>query len=229
MKIRWSLFIKSFILGVSFLILFFGLATVSRAEKKEEGMYFSILGVENSIGGDFDGETSFYKEEEDTGCVAPKIDSHTGFGILIGGYNERMAGEISYLHSVHDTTFTDYDTGISIPLDGEVELINLDLKLFFSKRIIKPYFLFGIVIPKITIDMAAIDGSEVGDAIYTGYGLNLGLGTEIKIHHKFGIDGSIVFRGMRINRIEISGTDWKPEDSFYTTGRSYNIKLNYYF
>lgn len=215
-------------IGILFLGLLFGLASVCRAETKEEGMYFSILGIQNSIGGDFNGKKSYEDEEKTAACIVPEIDTHRGFGILIGGYSERLAGEISYLCSAHETTYYDELVG-EIPLDGEAELINFDLKLYILKKNIRPYVLLGLVIPRISIDKGASDGTELGDAIYTGYGLNLGLGWEIRFHNKIGIEGSAVYRGMKINRIEIMGKDWEPEDSFIATGTTYSIRLNYYF
>lgn len=224
---RYQKWIKNMFFLVLILGLLFGLASVSRAEVNEEGMYFSLLGVQNSIGGDFNGETAFANKEKTTACLAPEINTDMGFGILIGGYKERIAGEFSYLCSSHETIFYDELYG-EIPLDGEVELINFDLKLYIFKSLqaFKPYFLSGLVIPKITIDMGASGG---GDAIYKGFGLNLGLGAEIKIRNKIGLEGSAVYRGMKINRIEISGTEWEPEDSFIATGTTYSIRLNYYF
>lgn len=225
MRMRWCL-IKSFIFGISFASLFFGLAAVSLAEAKEEGMYFSLLGVENSIGGDFNGLKWYENEELNLRNYVPDIESDQGFGILIGGYNNKMAGEISFLRSTHDTTHWNGS------YDGEVELLNFDLKLYavnlFNQRF-RTYFLFGIFLPTIIIDNAADDGTNKGDAIYRGYGLNLGLGSEIRIHHNVGIEGSVVFRGMKIDRIDVLGTELEPEDDFIATGRSYSIRVNYYF
>lgn len=219
--------IKNMFFLVLVLGLLFGLASVSRAEANEEGMYFSLLGVQNSIGGDFNGKIAFANEKKTHECIAPEFDTDNGFGILIGGYNERIAGEISYLCSSHETTYYHEIYG-EIPFDGEVELINLDLKLYMLKKLqtFKPYFLSGLTIPKITIDMGASGG---GDAIYKGYGLNVGLGAEIRVRNKIGLEGSAVYRGMKMNRIEISGTEWEPEDSFIATGTTYSIRLNYYF
>lgn len=225
MRVRRNI-IKIFIFGVTFLVLSFGPASASRAEEKEEGMYFSILGVENSIGGDFNGNKWYQNKELTITNYVPDIESAQGFGILIGGYNDKMAGEISYLRSVHDTTHWKGS------YDGEVELINLDLKLYaiklFDQRI-RTYFLFGFFSPIITIDNAGDDGTNLGDAIYRGYGLNLGLGAEIRPHRKVGIEGSLVFRGLKINRIDVLGTELEPTDNFLATGRSYSIRVNYYF
>ena len=225
MRIRWNS-LKSFIFGVIFSILLFESATVAWADLKEEGMYFSVSGVENSIGGDFTGAKYYLYEESALRCDVPEIESDRGFGMTIGGKKGKLAGELSYLRSVHNTNF------LGLPYDGEVELVNLDIKFYtlrILKQSIKAYFLTGIGFPKITIENAATDGQSLGDAIYKGFGLNLGLGTEIRILPNLGIDGSVVIRGMRINRIEAFGKEMAPQDSFYATGRSYQVKLNYYF
>lgn len=225
MRKRWNL-IKGSMIGVSFFMLLFGLATVTRADLKEEGMYFSILGVENSIGEDFNGVKWYKHEELDIFGYVPEIESDQGFGILLGGYKGKMAGEISFLRSTHDTK---HWTG---SYSGEVELINFDLKWYaielFNQRN-RSYFLLGFFLPTITIDNAGEDGINEGDAIYRGYGLNLGLGTEIRILHNLGIEGSVIFRGMKINRIKVLGTEMEPKDDFFADGHSYSIRVNYYF
>ncbi len=226
MRTRWSLLIKSIVFGALFFVFFFGLAIVTRAHLKEDGMYFSISGVGNSIGGDFTGAKYYIYEESSLICNVPKIETDQGFGITIGAYKGKLAGELSYLRSAHNTNYS----GLSY--DGEVELVNLDIKFYMLrvlKQSIKGYFLIGIGLPKITIDNAATDEGNKGDAIYRGFGLNLGLGTEIQILPNLGIDGSVVIRGMRINRIEAFGKEMAPKDNFYATGRSYQVKLNYYF
>lgn len=218
--------IKSFIYGVLIFTFFLGLASVAWADLKEEGMYFSISGVENNIGGDFDGVKKYQLENSTLTCDVPEIETDQGFGITIGAYKGKLAGEFSYLRSTHNTYY------LGSAYDGEVELLNFDIKFYMLKALnqnIKAYFLTGIGIPKITIENAATDGVDNGDAIYKGYGLNLGLGTEIRILPNLGIDGSVVIRGMRINRIEALGNEMAPKDKFYATGRNYLIKLNYYF
>lgn len=225
MRKRWKM-IKGSIRGVSFFILLFGLATVAQANSKEEGMYFSVSGVENKIGGDFTGAKCYRYEESSLECIVPEIETDQGFGITIGAYNGKLAGEFSYLRSTHNTNY------FGSPYDGDVELLNFDIKFYMLrvlKQNIKAYFLTGVGLPRITIENAATDGVDMGDAIYKGFGLNLGLGTEIRVLPNLGIDGSMVIRGMRINRIEALGKEMAPEDNFYATGRSYQIKLNYYF
>lgn len=244
MRIKWNL-IKSLAVGVLFFTIFLGLASVSRAESKEEGMYFSILGVENSIEGDFDGIVTGIFADSDVRCRIPKIESGRGWGILIGGYRKKLAGELYYSCSNHDTSFwfTDldgdcyYDLGENAVYyrDGECQVIGANIKYFFvdfSQEKLRFFGQFGLFIPKITMEEGAYkkdQPTEIADVSFTGYGADLGLGVLIQLHPSLAITGSAVYRHIRIREVTAFDQDRVPSDSMYGNGRSYNVGLNYYF
>lgn len=241
---RWNL-IKGLIMGVSFFILLFGLATVSNAATKEEGMYFSILGVENYIEGDFDGTVNGRFLGTTIMARIPKIESGKGFGILIGGYKGKLAGELYYSCSNHDTTFkySDYncngseDPGEDIVYsrDGECQVVGGNIKYFFAnlfEKNLRVFGQFGFFVPRISIQEGAYklnDLISVADVTFTGYGADFGLGILIHLHSNLAINGAAVFREIRIKEATAFDRDGAPTKSTYGTGRSYSVGLNYYF
>lgn len=244
MSVRRSL-LKSIIFAFSFVTLFLGIATVSRGETKEEGMYFSILGVENYIEGDFDGTVNGGFLGSTVLTRIPKIESGRGFGILIGGYKGKLAGELYYSCSNHDTTFkySDYngngseDPGEDVIYSGEgdCQVIGGNIKYYFIdcfNRNLRFFGQFGLFIPKIKIEQGAYrlnNFYETANVNFTGYGGDLGLGILIHLHPNLAINGAAVYRGIRIKEVTAFDEDRVPSKSMYGNGRSYSIGLNYYF
>lgn len=244
MRIKWNL-IKSLAFGVLFFTLFFGLTSVSRAEMKEEGMYFSILGVENYIEGDFKGTATGGFVDSTVLVRIPEIESGRGFGILIGGYNKNLAGELYYSFSNHDTSFgfSDldgdgvYDSGEDAVYyrDGECQVIGANIKYYFInffKKNLRVFGQLGLFVPKISMEEGAYkqgDFYDTADVTFSGYGVDLGLGVLIHLHPNLAITGSSVFRQIKIKEATAFDQDRVPEDNTYGTGRSYNVGLNYYF
>ena len=245
MRKRWNL-IKGSIIGVSFFMLLFGLATVTRADLKEEGMYFSILGVENDIEGDFDGTVIGSFEGSTVLVRIPNIERGRGFGLLIGGYNGNIAGELYYSCTNHDTSFwfsdLDHDglndLGAEDAIyctDGECQVLGANIKYYFInlfKKNVRVFGQLGFFVPKISIEQGAYkqgDLSSVGDVIFTGYGADFGLGILIHLHPNLAINGAAVYREIRIREVTAFDQDRFPTKSTYGTGRSYSVGLNYFF
>lgn len=226
--------------------LLFGLASASRGEEKEEGMYFSILGVENSIGGDFKGTVTGRFVDSTVLIRIPEIESGNGFGILIGGYTKKLAGEIYYICSNHDTSFEFYDlnrNGINdggaedvvYYQDGECQIFGVNAKYIFAslfKDNLRFFGQFGLFVPKISMEQGAYqedDINDTADVTFTGYGADLGLGVLIHLHPKWAISGSSVYRYIRIKEATAFGEDRVPPDNMDGSGWSYSVGINYYF
>lgn len=244
MHIRRSL-LKRIFFGILYLTLFLGIATVSLAEQKEEGMYFSILSVENNIGGDFKGTITGQFENSDVLVRVPDIESGKGFGILIGGYKEKLAGELYYTCTNHDTSFlfSDlngngfYDFGEESVYyrDGECQVIGINVKYFFVNLFennIRFFGQLGFFIPKISIEEGAYklnNYNDTADVTFTGYGGDLGIGILIHLHPNLAINCGAVFRYIRIKEATAFDQDRVPDDNMYSSSQSYSIGLNYYF
>lgn len=237
--------VKSFCLGLLILILIFGIDSAARAELKEEGMYFSILGVENRIGGDFEGVVTGKFVDSTVFCRFPKIEDGRGFGILIGGYKGKIAGEVYYSCSNHDTSFifSDfngngfYDVGEEAVYkkDGECQVIGGNIKYYFAnlfRNNIRAFGEFGIFVPQITMENGAYQENSyhnTADVTFTGYGADLGLGVLIHLHPNLAVTGRAAFRYIRIKEATAFGQERVPMDRMEGIGRSYSIGLNYYF
>ncbi|NLW45927.1 MAG: hypothetical protein GXY86_01095 [Firmicutes bacterium] len=226
--------------------MFFGLASASRGEEKEEGMYFSILGVENSIGGDFKGTVTGGFVDSTVLIRIPEIKNGSGFGILIGGYTEKLAGELYYSCSKHDTSFKFYDLNCNgfndggaedtvYYQDGECQVFGANAKWFFANLFDSNFRFFGqlgFFVPKISMEHGAYqedDVDDTADVSFTGYGVDLGLGVIIHLHPKWAITGSSVYRYIRIKEATAFGEDRIPSDTMVGSGWSYSVGINYYF
>jgi hypothetical protein len=243
---RYQKWIKNMVLLVLVLGLLFGLASVSRAEANEEGMYFSLLGVQNSIGGDFKGAVTGAFVDSTVLIRIPEIENGDGFGILIGGYTKKLAGEIYYACSNHDMSFEFYDlncNGINdggaeddvYYQDGECQVFGVNAKYFFADLFndnLRFFGQFGLFVPKISMEQGAYqedDIDDTADVTFTGYGADLGLGILIHLHPKWAITGSSVFRYIRIKEATAFGEDRVPPDNMDGSGWSYSVGINYYF
>lgn len=238
--------IKNSLFLVLVLGLLFGLASASRGEEKEEGMYFSILGVENSIGGDFKGTVTGQFVNSTVLIRIPEIENGSGFGILIGGYTGKMAGEIYYSYSKHDTSFKFYDLNcngfndggaedVVYYQDGECQVLGANVKYYFANFFnnnFRFYGQLGLFVPKISMKQGAYqenDFNDTANVTFTGYGADLGLGVLFHLHPKWAITGSSVFRYIRIKEVTAFGEDRIPSDKMDGTGWSHSVGISYYF
>lgn len=237
--------VKSFCLGLLVLILILSIDSAARAELMEEGMYFSILGVENRIEGDFEGTVTYHFVGTTILHRFPKIESGRGFGILIGGYKGKIAGELYYSCSNHDTSFiySDlngngiYDAGEEAiyKKDGECQVIGGNIKYYFAnlfRNNIRAFGELGIFVPQITMENGAYKEGfyyDTADVTFTGYGADLGLGVLIHLHPNLAVTAKAAFRYIRIREVTAFGKEAVPADRMEGTGRSYSIGLNYYF
>ena len=65
--------------------------------------YFRFSAITDDIGGDFDGASDYEFEDSDIETLVPSLDQANGYKITFGKIENRLAGEISYLKSTHDT------------------------------------------------------------------------------------------------------------------------------
>ncbi len=243
MRIRQRL-IKSLVFGVLFLVLVFGLASVSRAD--DEKYYFGLINVENSLKGDFNGRTTYDFVESSTMCRVPKVDSGSGYGFLIGGIKHNLAGEIFYIRSTHETSFLgvyDFDGSgdfepdevYSFESDGEYEVWGFNIKHYWINLFDNRFRFCGQIganFPKFTMEDGSYKEDDIttySDSIFTGYGLEAGLGFLLHINKKLAINGSAVYYQIRINRLKGFGSEREPKGDFDGRGSRYTLGINYFF
>lgn len=224
-------------LGSTAIILLFLLIVSCNApamaeEPEENGFYIRVDGVRASVGGDMDGN-SFYRSREnpDYHYLVPKLDDGNGFGVTIGEYIGRWAGEISFQSSSHND--------VSEVFDCDFEQINLDIKYYFVKSPRSPLSLYvqaGYFVPTYIIQDGAFilpegetEPTEIGAAEFRGDGFSGGLGLSLRLGSKLGLNGSVVFTRADLDRIKGLGKKGVPEDSFIVTNTVYRVGVVYFF
>ncbi len=189
------------------------------------GIYMGLSLPYNTIGGDFNGDTVLVGSSDI--ILVPSIEGGYGFGITLGVTSGQVAGEMSYLRTTHDASFQG--------LKGDVvyNMVNLDGKYYFlAHERAQPYLLLGLSFPWLTI----IDGSatltappSVGDATFTGIGLNLGTGIAYYLNPRVSINAGINYRLVWYTRAGGVVEEEKLEDALSGHGFNFNVGISYIF
>ena len=183
------------------------------------GTYVGILYGQNSVGGEFDdtlvltGPSSVFD--------VPRVQSGSGAGLILGFRSAGAAFEISYQKSNHDTT--------SILLGrSQAQYRNLDLDFkfdFLAKESIRPFGLFGIGFPRLTIKGSKFDGASFSDATYSGLGLNFGLGAAYYMFPQWAVSATVLYRLTRFSTVDGVAID----GALKGPGMAYKLATTYTF
>lgn len=199
--------------------------------------YIGLKGSYHYPGGDFDGKDGGIFVIEDDGDsfeyvygLFELVDNY-GAGLTFGGYNDFAAGEISYSQSKHKLAAD----GVEPEYLGEAVLhfINFDFKFFqpnTAAKKVRPYGQVGLVVSALSIEDGVISEElEFDDALYTGYGYNLGFGVMLNVGKKLILDGSVLYQRIVYNEIRTFGIHADVEEELTLTTRTYNIGVKYCF
>lgn len=189
-----------------------------------QGFYLGAGVPYNTVGGDFDGK-SFLVGPDDI-IIQPEIDGGFGYGILAGyGFTPAWALELSYLASSHDAEF------LGGSGDVKYSAFNIDLKYsLLTSQATQPYFRVGIGFPKLVVE----DGSasflgQVGDAEYTGVGLNLGVGVDHYVTPHFSVGAGATYRIVEYDEAEGVVGSGKIDDNLDGDGFGLMLSAAYHF
>ena len=152
--------------------------------------WYAGLGLPHiSIGGDFDGERAFAGPSNS--IIVPEIDGALGLEFF-GGYrgSTDLGVEFKLTRSKHDATWMGSD------FDVNYLSVNVNLKLFFGIKdeAIQPYLIGGGGFHQLEVVDGSDGGGNVGDAVYTGLGLNLGMGVDYFVYTNFSFGVGLLFR-----------------------------------
>jgi hypothetical protein len=176
-------------------------ATASGASEKEpgyvkNGLYVGALATYNIMTGDFDDST--FLVSSSAIYDVPNVDSGPGLGFILGCRAERGAIELGYQRSVHTTHSSFADIGESTAtynvIDFNVKLDVLRGVDFLARHRIKPYVLFGVGIPWLTIQDSATHGYSLEDETFVGFDLAVGTGVAYYFHPQWAITGGLLYR-----------------------------------
>lgn len=242
MRFTWSK-----ILGIWGLVLIFtvGMGTAVSAEEKEEkydaslffknpfffakqGTYIGFTLPYNNIGGDFDGETVLVSFDDI--ILVPKVEGGLGWGISLGRRGAKTAGELSYLRSYHDVTFSTAK-GKAI-----LNIVSIDFKYYLVvDKPVQPYLLLGwnpaawLTVKDGSASVPEFGAPEVGDATFTAIfqvkSINLGGGLAYYIDPNLSLNVGIIYRLISFERAEGVAFEGPIEDPLDGSGLNFNIGI----
>lgn len=153
----------------------------------KDGTYIGGYFTKNNMSGDFNNQILGNPLGEF--IVPAEIDDGTGFGIVLGHRQQKVAFELGYQRSRHDLSLFVEDASYSV--------IDFNFKVdVFERNQIRPYVLFGFGFPWITIEDGLYDyyDDSVEDATYWGWALNAGAGVSYYFQPQWAVTGGLIYR-----------------------------------
>lgn len=187
--------------------------------------YLGISGVNNTINTE---EDFIYIFDTDEYFYVPTLESGDGFAITFGIDFSDSVLEFGFTTSSHDG---DYQGD---PLDAIYNIFDINFKKFIGhSEHFRPYCLVGLCATSLTIEDGVWDYfyKEYGDAKYSGVGLNIGAGLELKILPSMSFKGEYIYRLVKYTSADGIDTSNVLDlfDEFGGSGPSINVGINFYF
>lgn len=167
-----------------------------------EGAYVGLQYGYDKIGGEFD-DTVVLRGQSEVIDV-PRVKPGGGAG-LVWGYRTSAGGglEFGWHRSRHRTTsilLGDSTASLSIfDIDARWGLYNRDS--------VRAWVLFGLALPRMTIERSRVSAAARGDASYSGYGLNLGVGAAYHPTAAIGLTLDLFWRRMNFSTVQGTSID----------------------
>lgn len=189
----------------------------------KDGLYLGAMFAYNHMSGDFDDSTFLVSSSDSDIYDVPDVDDGMGFGVLVGWRLDRYSMELVYQRSSHDTSssFVDMDGS-----DAFYNLVDLDFKIdVFAQSKLRPYVLFGVGIPWLTIEDGSTDGFSYKDETFVGFDLGVGAGVAYYFTPQWAITGGVIHRWNWFNTVEGDGV----HDTLMEKALGFTIGLAYTF
>lgn len=192
------------------------------------GFYLGLGGAYNTVNGDFDGNTAFVSTSSSDTILVPQVDGAWG-GTIFGGYNftRRSAIQIGYTSSSHNATFG------ARKMTADYSILDFDFKYHFvDEEAWRPYGLIGLGFYTMDVKNGAItsgSGATIGNAKYTGAGLNLGLGIDYFITDRFSTGIGATYRLAQYSSAESPNSNGTLPNNLSGDGYTVTINGAYHF
>lgn len=166
----------------------------------KDGTYIGAFVTLNQMSGDFD-DTTFFSGGGEINDV-PDVDNGSGLGVVLGfRVGRKMAIELGYQRSRHDASGDWYGDG-----DATYNEIDLNIKFdVFARDRIRPYILFGLGIPWLTVEdglyTSPYGPEDVEDETFVGFGLNVGAGAAYYFRPDLALTGGVIYRWNRFSSV----------------------------
>ncbi len=151
-----------------------------------EGFYVGGSFLLQGIEGDFDGDDALFESGGNDVILVPEIDPGAGFSLVAGWRTPRVAFEMSFRTTWHETEFGGSEVG-----DAVLYAVDMDVKpYFFTEEPVQPFLLAGISMPFLVLEDALSEDGGVTfdeDATLTGLGFNFGGGFSMFATEQFAV------------------------------------------
>lgn len=151
-----------------------------------EGFYVGGSFLVQGIEGDFDGDDALFESGGNDVILVPEIDPGLGFALVAGWRTPKVAFEMSFRQTWHDTEFGGVESG-----DAVLYALDLDVKpYFFTEEPVQPFLLVGMSMPILVLEDALSEDGGVTfdeDATLTGLGFNFGGGFSLFATEQFAV------------------------------------------
>jgi hypothetical protein len=215
---------KSLIACLVTMVLLLGTASFAYARPE---FYLGVSEAYNSINTTAT-DIHFTDGYENEYEYVPALDPGNGFSVTFGMEFTTCALELGLTSSHHDGT-----DSAGLPADADYTIFDANFKKFIGESdYLKPYLLIGLCVTSLNVN----DGStntyynKPDDATFSGVGINLGYGLELKFSN-IALKGEAIYR--TVEYTSVSGVDTYDEhldeDDFDGNGLCFNVGVNLYF
>lgn len=197
----------------------------------ETGPFVGASYVVATIGGDFDGNSTFLSTGGNERAIVPKISTGDGGRVAAGWRWTRGAVEFAFQETRHDGEFrgtSGFDvTSYSAEIDGRFYLPS-----FWDR--LKPSIVAGIVIPWLDVHNGASGTNvfgqpETGTATYYGTGFQIGLGAELYLTRHWSLDLLGAYRWLDFDSLSGIHTDSTLDHDIWGNGWLVGIGTSWTF
>ncbi len=203
------------------MVLLLGLASFAYARPE---FYLGVSQVYNSI--NTDAKDFYFSNGYETEFDSiPALDPGNGLSLTLGMEFHGCALELGLTASSHDGV-----DSLGGPMDARYGIFDMNFKKFIGpSQHFKPYILVGLCLTSLEVEYGSVNnyyGS--GDATFSGVGLNLGYGLELKFSN-VAFKGEVIYRTTEFT--DISGVDASGTLPSYVDGNGlcFNVGMNLYF
>jgi opacity protein-like surface antigen len=213
------------IISLCVAIILYSAWIASAKEKSKtvnDGFYFGIMTVKNSMSGDFN-NTCYYSSTTSTDIYdVPEVKNGFGFGVNTGYRINRASYEIAYQGTKHDTKSSFMFVGDS----ASYSVLDINFKYDLARwGRIRPYGLLGIGSTMMTVEDSTTDGVTIDDEEFRGICWNLGIGVAYYIHPKIAVTGGVISRWNTYHTVDfdVLKVDLKERTSGFSLGMTYTF------
>ncbi len=149
--------------------------------------YISVGPAIVDVDGDFDGVT--FVTDGISAEVLPTLDTTTGLKFALGMQSKHLGIEVSYIRSNHDGQW------FGVDYSSKYRSYNFDVQLFPIEIFrLHPFGIIGLNYHTITVEDGSTDFVGFKDAKFRGADVRLGFGMDLKVHERFMLSASSVYR-----------------------------------